>query len=216
MIANIDKIFMIHCENDIDRLHFQNVQFAKHNLDYSIIDCVKVNTSNGFSNQSIKSCFLSHMKAIETSISTQKNCLILEDDVLLTTNTNNISKNIFQIMNNESWDMIYLYPPYWGNKLIIQKKSTYSKVKGILNGHAYIINIKSVGKIYDMLTKHYDALEKKVDKKYRLASHIDRVYAHYIHKKLNVFATNVHHFIQNKKQFGSSLDWGWNGDTTWL
>lgn len=209
MIQHIDKIFLLHCPDQVERLDFQKFQFELHNLEYEIHNCESIDKANGFMNKSIKSCYLSHIKIIEKIIDLNSICLILEDDAGLLTSPSSISQDLDAILKNENeWDMIYLYPPHLDGSLIKKKNKHYSSAKLVLNTHAYIINPLSIKKIHKALISYYDLIDSS-ESKYITLCHIDRIYAHKLHEHLKVFCTNDTHFTQNKK-FGSTLGWGWN------
>lgn len=207
MIYGIEKILMICHHTHKDRLQFQKQQFQLYDLVFEKIDTVKVLDPIGFSNKPVKSCFLSHIKALEFASKISGNCLILEDDICID-NIELIDQFMQEILSNDLyWDMIYFYPSGCPGNNTTTISSNITKNTKIVNAHAYIVNPKIIDSLLAQLYSYVKHIEA-IDNKETVKSHYDHVLMNNFHDNMNIYSPNTHLIFQYRKKFGSSLDWG--------
>jgi len=128
------KIFVISMKSYKERRKFQIRQAAKLNLEISFIDAVE---GSEISNEKLQAaankwtrpifskdvgCYLSHRKAWEKVSKENKKCLVLEDDVIISSEIQNFIKVIDSL--NDSWNTAYDLE-YAPGKHVLSKKNFY-------------------------------------------------------------------------------------------
>lgn len=175
----VDKIYIIVIPK---RYKYVKNIIKKYNLNVEIINAVlKKNIPYNKKNKKLNNvltdykgavaCYLSHIKTLKLFIKNNyNNCLILEDDFILSNYFDNINKlkqlnnNLNLIINNNNWDLIYL-GGCW-NFCNFSKKinNNFYKTNFVLCTHAYIINKQSANKFINNFNKFY--IKKPIDREY--------------------------------------------------
>jgi GR25 family glycosyltransferase involved in LPS biosynthesis len=176
-------IYYINLDQAIDRkksLEENLSKFKDDNFTVSRINAINVNyilenNIKGSIRDSEKACFLSHMKAIESSLGNENSCFIIEDDAmfgpsanLITNLEKNVDKNIDLIFTDicipNIHDMIDLF--FLRKECVHSKKLIYldlKKLSAFAGTSAYLIPNKSKRKVFELIQKY-----KKLDLPYDL------------------------------------------------
>lgn len=204
-LEGIGNIFLINHNNLKERLIFQQNQFKDLNLRFTRIESIEAYGSTNFITPQVKSCYLSHLAALQRCANYQRPCLILEDDVII--NFNMLREYLNNILNNPEieWDIIYFYPPpEFENPTEIPVDNLICKISYMIYMHAYLINPKIIGDVIDKLKRGIIDIES--NNNYRKDStHIDRFMSENIHPKYQLYTSTVPIIYQDKIIFGSSL-----------
>jgi GR25 family glycosyltransferase involved in LPS biosynthesis len=148
--------------------------FTENNSDWNLIrfsaidvKYVVENDIKGKLKDAEKGCFLSHKMVIKEHINSHDPILIMEDDVVIGKKTSEIISKFLEVIDAEDWDVIFtdvcVTQPAKMIELISLKKSLSGKNEfKLLNlenfifagSASYIINPKSIGKIYKYLDAH--------------------------------------------------------------
>ena len=130
-----------------------------------------------------KGCFLSHQHLLGQHLETQQPLFIVEDDVVFTARTFELIDQIVDKMDPQAeWDIIHtdICVPSPGAMIdfYLAKKSTAADQLSLVNlkdkfyasTAAYIVNPKSVRKIFNLLS-HSGPLDQPIDLFYRFLTH---------------------------------------------
>jgi GR25 family glycosyltransferase involved in LPS biosynthesis len=214
MIKYVDKILIINHPDHKDRRKYQEDQAKIYDLNYQFVSAVPVDSSNGFQNKSLKSCFLSHIKALKIAHDTQELCLILEDDARLV-DISEINLYLNSLLNDylqyNVWDMIYFYPSMHDSNFSVDINQYSTRDTKVTNLHAYLVNPRKIFYLIEALEYHFSRIDNDTNNDYTKdvkRSHIDHVIANYIHPKMRVFCPKTNLIFQWRKEFGSTLGWG--------
>jgi len=133
------KIYIINLEKDKQRKEFQEKQMEQLNLPYQFITAVSseeidpkfirkhyYDWERPLKNPEI-ACYLSHKKIWEKIVKTKETSIILEDDILLSSNTKNILEELSKLSN-----FYYINLENVGRKKFLSKKPIYRSKKNYL------------------------------------------------------------------------------------
>jgi hypothetical protein len=210
-LPGIDKIFLLNLKHRTDRLLFQKRQFVQCNIEsFYRVEPVPAVESGNFLNKSTKSIYLSHLKIIEQAMREDVTALVLEDDVEFRGGVD-VTKNVLNFLFNEikDWDMFYFYSHaccFNNKKNVIQEYENIQKIRDCLNLHAYVINKKSLGFVFDKLNNFKDSLESS-NQKSDWRCHIDHVFSRKVHPHINVYGCKTLVIFQKRNIFKSDNEW---------
>lgn len=179
LAADIDK------RKDIESLfsaygpsHWVLQRFEAIDKNYVQANSIKGNISDG-----AKGCFLSHKSLLHQNLGNNNPLLILEDDVVFTSQTFAVIDEILQqLAHNQSWDIIHtdICIPSPGAMIdfYMAKKDTPPNKINLINLQdkfyastaGYLINSKSIEKIFNLLNSA-ECIDQPIDLFYRTLTH---------------------------------------------
>lgn len=205
-MRHIDNVFLLNLPERSDRLSFQKKQLESIWNKVNVINPLLINNSGNFQNKATRSCFISHIKILRHLMSLNyinKINLILEDDAIIF-NINALDDFIYNVLiDNQKWDMIYLYKRYSVVKFC---KSKYDVVNSCLGTYGYIVNPSSLFNIYNKLRYRYLEI-KYSNKKIIVPSHIDQALKAHIHPHLNIVTPKINLVHHDDTRFSSDIGW---------
>lgn len=208
MLDAINNILLINHPDHTERLDYQKQQLGSYSLSFTIIDSVIVHDSIGFSNKAIKSCALSHLKALEYSLRFKDElCLILEDDSRIS-NINGLNSFINHFLSKRlDWDMLYFFPSGHKNNAVTEIDELIIQNTKSIPSHAYVVNPTRISFMIDKLRSYFLHLEETHNRSWE-KSLIDHILAQQIHPEMSIYSCKNHLIFQYRELFGSTLGWG--------
>lgn len=153
------NINIINLEHRIDKKEFIISQFKKIKCEnYKFFKAIKHKNT-------ICGCLTSHKQIIFQNLNSNNHLLIAEDDFFFTEDFFQLNNDYYKLFENlnDDWDILFFY-----NKGYTNSNIPKIKLSGTSGTHFYIINKKSINKVFDLINSKNNMTD--IDKIYKQLS----------------------------------------------